>query len=361
MDLSAELDQLGGIDAHAHYFGTDLTDALGSVHDARWPYLVTDGTTGTIMLGDKPFRTVRSALWDVDERIRELDAAGIALQVISPVPVLLAYWADHAAAARYAAVTNDSIAAAVDRSHGRLVGLGTVPLPHVDGAITELRRAVLDLGLRGVEIGTQIAGHELDSPHLEPFFAAAEALGATLFIHPTDGGGGVVRRDGQPYDFGLGMTTDTAIAATSLVFGGVLDRYPDLRIFLAHGCGTFAWTYPRLRLGAQIWHQADPVKLDRLTKSLWVDSLVFDPEHLRLLVHRFGADRLVLGTDYPFIPGQLDHARDFIESAHAGGALTASQATGLLDRNAYALLGIEAPTRANPSGAATTHTMDSLE
>jgi aminocarboxymuconate-semialdehyde decarboxylase len=361
VDLTSEQARAGGVDAHSHYFGVDLTDSLPQRHDARWPRLVTDGNTGTLMLGDTPFRTVRSALWDVDERIRELDAAGIALQVISPVPVMLAYWADPIAAVRYAAATNDSIAAAADRSGGRLVGLGTVPLPHIDAAVAELHRAVLDLGLRGVEIGTQIAGHDLDSPQLDPFFAAAEALGAMLFIHPTDGGGGVVRRDGQPYDFGLGMTTDTAIAATSLVFGGVLDRHPDLRICLAHGCGTFTWVYPRLRLGAQLWHKADPVKLDRLTEALWVDSLVFDPEHLRLLVHRFGPDRLVLGTDYPFIAGQLDEARDFIERAHTAGALTVDQAARLIDHNAYALLGIAAPAQVRPSGTVTTPAMGTLE
>lgn len=361
MDLTPDLARAGGVDVHAHYFGEDLAAAFASTDDARWPRLVIEGATGTLMLGDSPFRTVRSTLWDVDERIRELDAAGIALQVISPVPVMLAYWADPVSAVRYAAATNDSVASAVERSHGRLVGLGTVPLPHIDAAIAELHRAVLELGLCGVEIGTQISGHDLDSPTLDPFFAAVQALGATLFIHPTDGGGGVVRRDGQPYDFGLGMTTDTAIAATSLVFGGVLDRHPNLRIFLAHGCGTFAWTYPRLRLGAHIWHQADTKELDRLTRSLWVDSLVFDPEHLRLLVHRFGPDRLVLGTDYPFIAGQLDDARSFIGRALTAGALTTNQAILLLDDNAYALLGIAPSSRGGRSRASGAHAIGVLE
>lgn len=339
MELTTELARAVGVDAHAHYFGTDLADSRSAFPDSRWPQLVAKGSTGTLMLGDIPFRTVRSALWDVDERVRELDAAGIALQIISPVPVMLAYWADEAAAVHYAAATNDSIAAAVDRSRGRLAGLGTVPLPHVDAAISELNRAVRNLGLRGVEIGTQIAGHDLDSSVLEPFLAAAESLGATLFVHPTDGGGGVVRRSGQPYDFGLGMTTDTAVAATALVFGGVLERHPDLRILLAHGCGTFGWVYPRLRLGAQVWNQADPEHLDRLLQSLWVDSLVFDSEHLRLLAHRFGSDRIVIGTDYPFIAGQLEGARDFLDEARESGALASGDVSRILGHNAYSLFG----------------------
>lgn len=343
MDLTTELARAVGVDAHAHYFGTDLAASHSAFPDSRWPRLVTNGSAGRLMLGDTPFRTVRSALWDVDERIRELDAAEIALQIISPVPVTLAYWAEETAAVHYAAATNDSIAAAVDRSRGRLAGLGTVPLPYVDAAISELHRAVRDLGLRGVEIGTQIAGHDLDSPVLDPFFAAAAWLGATLFVHPTDGGGGVVRRSGQPYDFGLGMTTDTAVAATALVFGGVLERHPELRILLAHGCGTFGWVYPRLRLGAQIWNQVDPAHLDTLLQSLWVDSLVFDPEHLRLLAHRFGSDRIVIGTDYPFIAGQLEGARDFLHEARDGGALAASDVSRIFSHNAYSLFGIADP------------------
>lgn len=344
MDLIDELAGVVGVDAHAHFFGADLADALSAAfpdapQDLRWPRLVTDGSSGTLMLGETPFRTVRSVLWDVDERIAELDAAGIAIQVISPVPVMLAYWAEEDAAIRYSTATNDSIAAAVSRSRGRLAGLGTVPLPHVAAAVAELQRVVRELRLPGVEIGTQIAGYDLDAPDLDPFFAAAEKLGAVLFVHPTDGGGGVVRRGGQPYDFGLGMTTDTAVAATALVFGGVLDRHPDLRICLAHGCGTFTWSYPRLRLGAQIWNDADPAHLDRLLASLWVDSLVFDPEHLRLLVHRFGADRIVLGTDYPFVAGQLDGARTFLAGAHDRGALTRENAADVLGRNAQVLFG----------------------
>lgn len=334
-----------GVDAHAHYFGLDLADALRAVDDPRWPALVPDGGDGgTIMLGHRPFRSVRSVLWDVDLRLAELDAAGIGYQLISPVPVMLAYWANERTGAVCARATNDSIAAAVARSHGRLAGLGTVPLPHIDLAIEELHRAVEDLGLAGVEIGARIAGEDLDSPRLRPFFEAAEAVGAALFVHPTDGGGGVIRREGQPYDFGLGMTTDTAVAATALVFGGVLERFPMLRVALAHGCGSFPWAYPRLSLGSSIWHGTDPARLDELVRSLWVDSLVFDPEHLRLLVRRFGADHVMLGTDYPFVAGQLDGARDFLASAQSLGALDADEAWRIHAANGLAFAGAASST-----------------
>ncbi|KQZ75675.1 amidohydrolase family protein [Nocardioides sp. Root151] len=327
-----------GVDIHAHHFGADLA-AAGLPDDPRWPRLVTHGDgAGQIMLGDRVFRQVHAPLWDTAQRIAELDAAGIGVQLISPTPVMLAYWADAEPADAYARATNDSVASAVGESGGRLAGLGTVPLPYVDRAVAELRRCVADLGLVGVQIGSRIAGMELDDPVLRPFFRAADELDAVVFVHPTDGGGGVIRRGGQPYDFGLGMTTDTAIAASALVFGGVLRECVDLRVVLAHGCGTFAWAWPRLRLGAGIFTDAAPDEHDDLVGRLWVDSLVFDPEHLRLLTERFGAGHVVLGTDYPFVAGQLDGARRFLASAVDRGALTGTQAAGVLGGNGRELL-----------------------
>lgn len=341
MNLPARPAPATGVDVHAHYFGADLAELLPDDSDPRWPHLVmAEDGGGTLLLGDAPFRTVRSALWDVDERIRELDDGGIAVQVISPVPVTLAYWASRDAGIGYARASNESISRAVARSRGRLAGLGTVPLPHIDAAVEELRHAVEDLGLHGVEIGTRIADLDLDAPELEPFFAAASDLRAAVFVHPTEGGGNVVRRGGQPYDFGLGMTTDTAIAATALVFGGVLDRHPDLRIALAHGCGTFPWAYPRLRLAGRIWHGADAAHLDELVSRLWVDSLVFDPAHAPLLVERFGPGHIMLGSDYPFLPFRLDGTREMFLEAERAGTI-ARGLTDLVHRdNGAAFLGL---------------------
>jgi aminocarboxymuconate-semialdehyde decarboxylase len=328
------------VDVHAHYFGPGL-DTVGLPSDPRWPRLVEDSPVrGRILLGDEVFREVRSPLWNGEHRVAELDAAGIAVQVLSPVPVMLATWADEGPARSYASATNDSLAAAVSEYPDRLQALGTVPLPHVDAAVQELDRAVSELGLRGVQIGTQFAGRDLDDSLLRPFFEAAEALGAAIFIHPTDGGGGVVRRPGQPYDFGLGMPTDTAIAATALVFGGVLERFPRLRVGLAHGCGTFPLAYPRLRLGASIWRSAEDVDLDDAVRRLWVDSLVLDPELLGLLVHRFGADRVMVGTDHPFVPGQLEGAAAFVEAAASSGAIDREQVRPILASNGLAFLGL---------------------
>lgn len=295
------------------------------------------------MLGDTTFRAVREPLWDLEARVAELDAHSVALQVVSPTPILLTYWAEAKPALEFARAVNDSLAAHVAASCGRLVGLGTVPLQDPPLAVRELRRIVTELGLAGAEIGTSAAGREFDDPELAPFFNAAAELNASIFVHPLDGGGKSIRRGGQPYDFGLGMLTDTAIAATALVCGGVLERHRELRIGLAHGCGTFAWAAPRLKLATRLTDRRERHDtFDEMVSRLWVDTLVFDPEHLRLLVRRFGPGHVMLGTDYPFIPGQLEGARQFVESAAEVGALDWSQADAVLSGNVHAFLGAAA-------------------
>lgn len=342
MDASA---MRGGVDLHAHWLGADVLGAGEA--PGPWPHLVVDDDgSGRIVRDGRTFRAVRPSLWDVPSRLRDLDAAGIELQVISPVPVTFPYAGDVGEATAYATAMNRSIATAVRHGRGRLAGLGTVPLAH-PGAAVDVLAAVMSgpEPLCGVEIGTRPGGRELDDPALLPFFEAAEALGALVFVHPSDGGADVVRRGGQPYDFGLGMHADTALAAGALVLGGVLERFPDLLVLLAHGCGGFAWSYPRLRLGAELFDGAAVHEADERVRSLHVDTLVLDPEHLRLLVHRFGIDRVVLGTDHPFFPALTSDARGFLTGAEHDGALPAGGAERVFRDNGRDLLARRAAPR----------------
>lgn len=307
------------VDVHAHVFPRALDNRYERTGDSRWPWLTVDAThpadgSGVVMVGDRPFRQVRPSLWDVDHRAADLDSAGIVHQVVSPMPVLMTYWTSGREAASFSREVNDGVASYVESAPGsRLSALGTVPLQDPDLATQELERCVQDLGFAGVQIGPRAGGRDLDDPRLLPFLARAAELEAVVAVHPLDGGTGVIRREGSPYDFGLGMITDTAIAGTALVFGGVLEQLPTLRVVLAHGCGSFPWAYPRLRFGATLREPASVgARFDDLVRRLWVDTLVFEPAHIGLLVERFGEDKVVVGTDHPFITDQLDPVRDFL-------------------------------------------------
>jgi aminocarboxymuconate-semialdehyde decarboxylase len=329
------------VDVHTHFFPPTLPDLAARTGDGRWPALAVADGRGRIVRGAETFRVVDATCWDVARRIEAMDAMAIDVHVLSPVPVTLVYWADTELAVEFSHRQNDLLAGAVAAHPQRLRGLASVPLPDVDAAVAELQRAVDELGLAGVEVGAQVAGRELDDLTLRPFFAAAEALDAPVFVHPLDGGGGAIRRSGPPYDFGLGMLTDTAMAAAALVLGGVLEDHPRLRICLAHGCGTFPWALPRLARGASMSAGAVGAVEDVTSRarSLWCDSLVFEPGHLPVLFDRFGADHVVLGSDFPFYPPAWGAATDVVDGAVDRGLCTKEEAAAVLADNGWRFLG----------------------
>jgi aminocarboxymuconate-semialdehyde decarboxylase len=332
------------VDVHSHFMPLHLPDLGAHTGDPRWPALQVGDTKGQIVCGSETFRVVSRTLWDLDARLEALKESGRQTQVISPVPVTLAYWADPKLATAFARAQNERLSETVEAAGGALMALGGVPLQDVDASIGEMERLSSVLGLAGVEIGTEVDGRELDDQTLRPFFQAAEALDVAIFVHPNDGAG-AVRRRGQPYEFGLGMLTDTALAATALVFGGVLEACPRLRIGLAHGCGSFPWTYPRLlKASSLLPSPPPPAHTDDLVRRLWVDSLVFDPLHLPLLFERFGSGHVMLGSDYPFYPASWGAPEAVVTEGVAHGFCTAAQAEGILGANALEFLaGIPIP------------------
>jgi aminocarboxymuconate-semialdehyde decarboxylase len=297
-------DSPGLIDVHSHLLPAGLPNLAAETGDERWPYLIAGDGEGVVMHGGSVFRRVRASCWDLAARVSDLDRRGVDVQVVSPVPVTLADWAEPDLALRYLTAQNDAIAAAAADSGGRFIGLGAVPLGDTVLAIKEMKRVVGELRLSGIEIGTRVAGWELDAPHLDGFFAAAAEAEVPLFVHPVDGAG--ISRCEDPFEaFGIGMLSDSALAAKALVFGGVLERHPRLRICLSHGGGAFPYMYPRLRMWATSIGvngvRMEPQSLDQLVGRLHVDSLVFDPALLGLLVSRYGPDRVMFGSDDPFV------------------------------------------------------------
>ena len=335
------------VDIHAHHFPTGLGDFTARTGDPRWPSMHPapasssaggDGPGGRIMRGDEVFRQVTAACSDPAARLAEVEAAGVDHQVISPVPVTLIDWAPAAEAAEFHRAQNERLAEIAAGSDGRLLALGAVPMQDTDLAVAELARVRGELGMAGIEISALPGDREMDDPTLDPFWAVAAAEQVPVFVHPAHQAI-TIRRRGMPHEFGIGMLTDTALAAAALVYGGVLERHPGLRIALAHGCGSFPWTHPRLRYIAQR-RDPDPglsPRLDELVRSLWADVLVFDPAHLPLLVERFGADHLLYGTDHPFLPEGFDGPRQVIDAAIVADSGLDHRCLGA---NALAFLGL---------------------
>lgn len=289
------------VDFHTHVVvqPPDFAERFG---DRRWPTF--NAADGVLSRDGQAVRRVAPTAWLPARRIEDMDSAGVDRQVLSPIPPLICDWGEPQVSAEWADRLNEAVAGVVRDYPTRFSGLGTVPLHHPGQAPEVLERAHR-LGLSGVEIGTTGGPRELDHPDLREFFAAAEQLGMLIFVHPLLLGAEVdwtSRIAGPASNFGLGMGTDTAIAASRMVFGGLTRDCPRLRVCLAHGGGTFVWALSRI---AHVWDQTNDLKSADLTGNVYVDSVVYQPANLRYLCERLGPDRILFGTDYP-LPAQDD-------------------------------------------------------
>ncbi len=316
------------IDVHTHILPETLPDFRGDPGGERFVRIEhsTPGSGRARMIIDgSVFREIERNSWDVAARLAECDASGVDVQVLSTVPVMFSYWAEPDIARELAKRLNDHIAGIVSAHPTRFTGLATIPMQSPDFAIRELERCVGDLGLPGVQIGTNVNGANLDSPELFPIFEAAASLGAAVFVHPWE----VAGRDRMTrywLPWLVGMPAETSLAICSLIFGGVLERLPALRIAFAHGGGAFPGTIGRIAHGFDVRPDlcavANDVSPREYLKRIYLDSLVHDPQMLRHLVDLMGADRIALGSDYPFPlgeahPGALIDACGFEEETRA--------------------------------------------
>ncbi len=298
------------IDLHTHILPPSLPDLQRMTGYGGWvSYEDSPEGCKRMVIDGKFFRAVEPNCYDASARLTDMARAGVTMQVLSTVPVMFSYWAQALHAFDLSRVLNDHIAEVVRAHPTRFAGLGTVPMQDVGHAVRELERCMTDLGMRGVQIGSHVNGLNLDDPALFDFFAAAEALGAAVFVHPWD----MLARDRMQrhwLPWLVGMPAETALAAASLVMGGVLERLPRLRVCLAHGGGAYPWIVGRVD---HAWHVRPDLCATAAKSSprsqlgrFYFDSLVHDADALRHLLKLAGPERVALGTDYPFPLGEIE-------------------------------------------------------
>lgn len=298
------------IDSHTHILTEEAMRLLAKESPKVAPVLKGRGTPQATLTIDG--RVVQdpmpSEIWDVDLRLRDMDAHGVDVQVLSPTVFTFYYNQDPALALTCTAIQNEEIAALARNKPDRFIGLGSVPLQAPELAAKELRRSIATLGLRGAMIGTNVNGRNLDDPALDPFWAEAERLGAFLFIHPHGGIFGDRLASYYMKNF-VGLPFDTTIAAASLVFGGVLERHPRLKISLSHGGGFVPYQAGRFQHAYDVRPEARAHLPNGPAASigrLYYDTILHSKSALEYLVSAAGAERVLLGSDYPFDMGNLD-------------------------------------------------------
>ena len=289
--------------------------------------------------GGKLFREIEENCWDAAVRTKEMDMTEVSTQVLSTIPVLFNYFAKPEHALETSRFFNDHIAACVEQYPQRFIGLGTVPMQDMDTAITEMERCVNELKMPGLEIGSNINGLNLSDPLFEPFWQAAEELGCSIFVHPWEMMG---ENDMTKYwlPWLVGMPAETSRAICSMIFGGVFERHPKLKVAFAHGGGSFPITIGRIEHGFNV--RPDLVAIDNKVNprdyigKFWIDALVHDDKALDFVVELMGDDKVCMGSDYPFPLGE-HHPGKLIESMDT---FSQEQKEKLLYKNAMDWLGI---------------------
>ena len=295
------------IDIHTHIVPEKFPAYRGKGKDVPWPSMTgaSDACHKHVMISGKVYRTVADGSWSVPRRIEEMSGMRVDRQAISPMPELLSYWLPLDDAKVLIRYLNEQIAEMIALAPERFVGLGAVPLQDTEEAVRELEYVLKTLKFAGVEIASHVNGVSIGDARFEPFFAAAERLGAAIFVH-------ALRPAGQDRIVGafaeqaVCFPGDVALACASMITGGIGSRHPKLRIAFSHGGGTMSILMPRLVHAWNVFPKAKeslPESPAAIARRFYYDELVFEPKAVRFLVETFGKTQIVVGTDYPFALG----------------------------------------------------------
>jgi aminocarboxymuconate-semialdehyde decarboxylase len=298
------------VDLHCHYLSPEVNAKTAHLNAAQHDPTTVFANELTRETNVKQMKTRAPKLTGVTERLKDMDRMGVDIQAVCPAPYHFFYFTEPDYGAELARSVNEGIAKVVADTPDRFVGLGSVPLQDAQLAVRELDYAVKELGLRGVEICTNVNGKNLTDPSLglEKFFARAEELGIVIFMHPL-GYTSADRLTNHYFNNVIGNPLDSTIAVSHLIFDGVMARHPKLKVLVAHGGGFVAHYWARMD---HAWRARPDCRTvikrppSSYLEKFYFDTITFDPEMLKRLIDRFGADHVVLGTDYPYDMGEED-------------------------------------------------------
>ncbi|MCO6466904.1 MAG: amidohydrolase [Bradyrhizobiaceae bacterium] len=262
------------------------------------------------------FRDITENTWNPEAILADMDAHHVDVMVLCTVPVLFNYWAQPEHGVDWSKFLNNHLSGIVSKYPQRFIGLGTLPLQDLDASIRELWRCTHELGLPGVQIGSNVNGKNLDDKVFFPLWEAAEEMGAAIFVHPWEMFG-ADRTSKYFQQWLVGMPAETTLAITSMIFGGVFDAFPKLKVMFAHAGGSFPFTLGRINHGfharpdlCNVYRIKEP---QEYVGRFWVDSITHNQDALRFLIALLGANRIAYGTDYPFPLGDLEHGQFILD------------------------------------------------
>jgi aminocarboxymuconate-semialdehyde decarboxylase len=343
LPLAAEQSGGGGdrrsrvIDIHCHRECAVVRETVQAESERLGRLPLMFGSDLTREVNQRQLATIRPKMQSIAQRLADMDRMGVDIQAMSVAPYQMSYWAEPDVGRTVARTINDDLAEVAAGTPDRFVPLGTVPLQDTTAAVEELQRCVDDLGFKGLEIATHVEGEELSSPRLRPFWAKVEERDIAVFIHPV--GHTHPERLNHHYLLNIvGHPLESTLAVSNLIFGGVLEDHPELKIVVAHGGGYLA-AYPA-RMDHAYRAREDvrdgvPLPPGEYLRRLHFDTMVFEPDQLRFLIDRYGAEHVLLGTDYPYDMGEDDPV-GLVERAK----LDDSQRDLICGGNAARLLGL---------------------